>query len=140
MCLAGTVVAYWSLIQEVVGSRPFTVMTNTFSLNSLNSVKTFRKNVIRKACIDLSLSGSIFLSLAIYIFFRWGFAAVIFYANYAFNFLLYSISGAQFRKSLKNLFARMGSCRICHNEEDETMSSSTRSQYINRYPLRTKEI
>ena len=31
MCLAGDVVAFWSLIQEVTGSRPFTVMTNIFS-------------------------------------------------------------------------------------------------------------
>ena len=30
MCLAGTVVASWSLMQEVAGLRPFTVMTNTF--------------------------------------------------------------------------------------------------------------
>ena len=29
VCLAGTVVAYWSLTQEVAGSRPFTV-TNIF--------------------------------------------------------------------------------------------------------------
>ena len=26
MCLAGTVVAYWFLTQEVAGSNPFTVM------------------------------------------------------------------------------------------------------------------
>ena len=44
MCLAGTVVAFWSLIQELAGSSPFTVMTNIFSLNLLNSVKTFREN------------------------------------------------------------------------------------------------
>ena len=30
MCLAGTVVAYWSLTQEVAGSSPFTVKTNIF--------------------------------------------------------------------------------------------------------------
>ena len=30
MCLAGTVVASWSLTQEVAGSSPFTVMTNAF--------------------------------------------------------------------------------------------------------------
>ena len=30
MCLAGAVVAPWSLIQEVPGSIPFTVMTNIF--------------------------------------------------------------------------------------------------------------
>ena len=31
MCLAGDVVASWSLTQEVVGSYPFTVMANIFS-------------------------------------------------------------------------------------------------------------
>ena len=31
MCLAGAVVAPWSLTQEVAGSNPFTVMTNIFS-------------------------------------------------------------------------------------------------------------
>ena len=30
MCIAGTVVAYWSLTQEVAGSSPFTVMINIF--------------------------------------------------------------------------------------------------------------
>ena len=30
MCLAGTMVASWSLTQEVIGSSPFTVMTNIF--------------------------------------------------------------------------------------------------------------
>ena len=30
MCLAGTVVAFWSLTQKVAGSSPFTVMTNVF--------------------------------------------------------------------------------------------------------------
>ena len=30
MCLAGTVVASWSLTQEVAGSNPFTVMTGIF--------------------------------------------------------------------------------------------------------------
>ena len=30
MCLAGTVVASWSLTQEVACSNPFTVMTNIF--------------------------------------------------------------------------------------------------------------
>ena len=44
MCLAGAVVASWSLTQEVAGSSPFTVMTNILSVNVLNSVKTFRKN------------------------------------------------------------------------------------------------
>ena len=44
MCLAGPVVASWSLTQEVAGSSPFTVMKNILSLNSANSVKKFRKN------------------------------------------------------------------------------------------------
>ena len=30
MCLAGAVVACWSLTQEVAGSSPFTVMANIF--------------------------------------------------------------------------------------------------------------
>ena len=34
MCLGGTVVASWSLTQEVAGLNPFTVMTDIFSLNS----------------------------------------------------------------------------------------------------------
>ena len=44
MCLDGFVLAPWSLKQEVAGSSPFTVMTNILSLNSWNSVKTFREN------------------------------------------------------------------------------------------------
>ena len=30
MCLAGTMIASWSLMQEVAGSSPFTVMANIF--------------------------------------------------------------------------------------------------------------
>ena len=44
MCLAGLVVASWSLRQEDAGSSPFTVMTNIFRMNSMNSVKTFKEN------------------------------------------------------------------------------------------------
>ena len=40
MCLAGTAVAFWSLIQEVAGLSPFTVMANIFSEFS----ETFTKN------------------------------------------------------------------------------------------------
>ena len=40
MCLAGTVIASWSLTQEKAGLSPFTIMTNIF----VNSVKTFREN------------------------------------------------------------------------------------------------
>ena len=36
MCLAGTVVASWSLTQVMAGPSSFTVMTNIFSLNSAN--------------------------------------------------------------------------------------------------------
>ena len=46
MCLAGAVGVSWSLTQEVAGLSPFTVMTNNLSLNSANSVKTFRENSI----------------------------------------------------------------------------------------------
>ena len=44
MCLAGTLVAPWSLTQEATGLSPFTVMTNIFV--SEFSVKTFRENSI----------------------------------------------------------------------------------------------
>ena len=44
MCLAGTVVASWSLTQEVAGSNTFTIMTNIlvtefseFNENSIGS-------------------------------------------------------------------------------------------------------
>ena len=43
MCLAGTMIASWSLTQEVVGPSLFTVMTNIFTLNSTNSVKHLGK-------------------------------------------------------------------------------------------------
>ena len=46
MCLAGTVVASWSLTQKVPGSSPFKVMTNILPLNSANSLKTFWENSI----------------------------------------------------------------------------------------------
>ena len=52
MCLAGTVVASWSLTQEVAGSIPFTVMMNILSLNSVNSMKTFRENSISPLAFD----------------------------------------------------------------------------------------
>ena len=41
MCLAGAVVASWSLTQEVGGSSPFTVMTNTF----LTEFAEFSENI-----------------------------------------------------------------------------------------------
>ena len=43
MCLAGAVVASWSLTQEVAGLSPFTVTANIFSPNSLHSVKHLEK-------------------------------------------------------------------------------------------------
>ena len=44
MCLAGTEAASWSLTQEAAGSSPSTAMTNILSLNSTNSMKTFKEN------------------------------------------------------------------------------------------------
>ena len=43
MCLSGTVVAFWSLTQEMAGSSPFKVMTNIFVTEFS---ETFRKNSI----------------------------------------------------------------------------------------------
>ena len=48
MCLAGTVVAFWSLMQEMAGSSLFL---------SMNSVKTFRENSIVPHCKLLDLYG-----------------------------------------------------------------------------------
>ena len=45
MCLAGAVIASWSLTSEMAGSRPFTIATITLSLNSVNSMKTFREKL-----------------------------------------------------------------------------------------------
>ena len=78
MCLAGAVVPSWTLTQEV-DSSPFAVMTKIFlSLNSANSVKTFRENFngcyysivgivhtfqlffsqnMRSECVDLMVNG-----------------------------------------------------------------------------------
>ena len=46
MFLAGTVVATWSIRQEVAGSSPFTVTNIYFHGIQVNSVKTFSKNSI----------------------------------------------------------------------------------------------
>ena len=51
MCLAGTVVAYWSLTQEVAASSPFTVMTNMLVTEFAEFSETFRKNSIVKGNI-----------------------------------------------------------------------------------------
>ena len=49
MCFAGTVVAFWSLTQEMAGSNPFTVMTNIFvtefSEFSENSIPLFSHHI-----------------------------------------------------------------------------------------------
>ena len=41
MCLACAVVASWPLMQEVVGSSPFSVMTNIF----VTELSKFRENI-----------------------------------------------------------------------------------------------
>ena len=41
MCLAGIVVASWSLTQEISGLIPFTVMTNIF----VDEFSEFRENI-----------------------------------------------------------------------------------------------
>ena len=41
MCLAGTLVASWSLTQEIAGSNPFTVMTNIF----VTELSKFSENI-----------------------------------------------------------------------------------------------
>ena len=54
MCLAGTVVAFWSLTQEMAGSNPFTVMTNIFvtefSEFSENSIPLFSHHI---RCVEI---------------------------------------------------------------------------------------
>ena len=45
MCLAGTVVACWSLTYEMASSSPFTVMPNIFELSKFS--ETFRKKSSR---------------------------------------------------------------------------------------------
>ena len=42
MCLAGVVVASWSLRQEVAGSTPFTVMTKLFVTEFRESDKSLK--------------------------------------------------------------------------------------------------
>ena len=41
MCLAGAMIACWSLTQEEAGSSPFTVMTNIF----VNEFAEFIENI-----------------------------------------------------------------------------------------------
>ena len=52
MCLAGTVVACWSLTQEMANSSPFTVMTNIFVTELSEFSETFRKKSNRFVKID----------------------------------------------------------------------------------------
>ena len=44
ICLAGTVVASWSLTQEMSGLSPFTVLTNIFVTEFREFRETFGKN------------------------------------------------------------------------------------------------
>ena len=41
MCLAGAVIASWSLTQEMSGSNPFTIMENIFG----NEFSGFKENI-----------------------------------------------------------------------------------------------
>ena len=50
MCLAGTVVASWSLTQEVAGLSPFNVTTNIFVTEFSEFKETFRENSIVSDC------------------------------------------------------------------------------------------
>ena len=47
MCLAGTVVACWSLTYEMTSSSPFTVMPNIFVTEFAQFSETFRKKSSR---------------------------------------------------------------------------------------------
>ena len=56
VCLAGAMVAFWSLTQEVAGSNP---CDNKYLLYLLNSVKTFRENsIVGKNITDIVKSDS----------------------------------------------------------------------------------
>ena len=60
MCLAGTVEASWSLTQEVAGSSPFTIITNSVKrfresskLTSLQRIQEFQRNCeVDFSCTD----------------------------------------------------------------------------------------
>ena len=51
MCLAGTMIASWSLTQEVARSNPFTVMTDIFVTEFRKFSETFRQNSITAHCV-----------------------------------------------------------------------------------------
>ena len=53
ICLTGTVVASWSLTQEVAGLNPFNVMTNIFVTEFAEFNETFRKNPTYTPCFGL---------------------------------------------------------------------------------------
>ena len=60
MCLAGAVVAFWSLTQVVAGSSPFTVMITIFVTEFAEFTKF--SETIRKNCfvdVELITSGNI---------------------------------------------------------------------------------
>ena len=46
LCLCGTVLSFLSLTQEIVGSNTAILLGFFWSLNSANSVKTFKENSI----------------------------------------------------------------------------------------------
>ena len=56
MCLAGAVVAFWSLIHEMAISSPFTVMTNSMKTFKENSIISFRHASLLSCSIQLYLS------------------------------------------------------------------------------------
>ena len=51
MCLAGALVASWSLTQEVAGLSPFTVMRYIFVTEFAEFSETFRKNSNALNCV-----------------------------------------------------------------------------------------
>ena len=59
MCLTGTVVASWSLTQEVAGSSPFTVMTNIFVTQFAEFSETFMYVSMQEAPILITWSNKI---------------------------------------------------------------------------------
>ena len=52
VCLAGVVIASWSLTQRVAGSGPFTVVTNIFVTELAEFSETFRENSIDKGLAE----------------------------------------------------------------------------------------
>ena len=77
MCLAGAVVASWSLTQEVAGSSPFTVVANRsiFVTEFAEFSGTLRKNSIARSRISARLGST--SSFAYYIFLQKGYHGFI---------------------------------------------------------------